>query len=402
MVELEDISQKRERVNAVLLILGNVITRYGNMLLTYGLNLWIIEVSGNTKTLGIISSIGILPVILITIFGGIISDSFNKKYIVVLCDLVSGLTCFIMAIIINVDYIDVKSIVIFKIIINTIQSLFNPSIKALPAYAIYRKNRKTFNSISNIFAQMIQVLGPLITSFVIIKLKLNIKQILLIDSFTFICSAISETFILIEEQSKECNKKLNMLDRLKEGFLYLSKEKYLINVVFLASLSNIFIAGYNLYLPFYANYLEDERLYGYMLSIEAIGGILGALTLSLKKSRLGEIKISLNLFWSGVFFIPLLLVRNRYATCLAIFSFGLFLTRFNILFFTYLQNNIDKKFLGRVLSITTVAAIALMPIGQAFFGFIIDWINVFTLPLIGVFICVISITSYMISLKSNH
>ncbi|EQK41158.1 major Facilitator Superfamily protein [[Clostridium] bifermentans ATCC 19299] len=397
---MEKVVDKKEYVNGTLLVLGNFVTRFGNIFLNYGLNLWIINISGNTKTLGVISSIGLLPIILFTLFGGIVSDSYNKKNIVIACDIIAGIVCAIMALVINVERLDITSIVIFRIIMSVIQSLFKPSINALPAYSIKQEHRKQFNSILNISSQSIQVVGPLVSSFFIIALGLNIKGILLIDSITFICSAISEFFIKLDNLDKKISTQKKFIgNKLKEGFQYISKKKYIENIIILASLSNIFIAGYNLYLPFYANYIGDSKLYGIMLSVEAIGGILGALTLAYKKDYLNENRISINLFLSGLLFIPLVFTHNKYFTCVSIFAFGLFLTRFNVLLFTYLQNNVEKEFLGRVLSIVNVTAIILMPLGQLIFGFGIDYFKTMTVPILGFFICLLSLISFIFEKK---
>lgn len=122
--------------NSVILLSGNIVTVFGNILLSNALNLWIIRTSGNTKTLGIIASIGLLPTLLFTILGGAISDRFNKKKIVVFCDFISGVLCLLMGFSLKENYINIPLIIVFRLLLSVIKSFFNPAIRSLPAYSI--------------------------------------------------------------------------------------------------------------------------------------------------------------------------------------------------------------------------------------------------------------------------
>lgn len=87
-----------------------------------------------------------------------------------------------------------------------------------------------------------------------------------------------------------------------------------------------------------------------------------------------------------------------------IFFFGFFLTRFNVLFFTYIQTNIDKTLLGRVFSFIFTIAIVFMPIGNTVFGFLGDYFYEGLLPIIGIGIVLSVILLFFnkSALKHNH
>lgn len=372
--------------NSILLIAGNSVTTLGNIMLSNALNLWIIQVSGKTKTLGIIASIGLIPTLIFTIFGGIISDSFNKKKIVVLCDLISGFLCCLMASVINESYLNIYYIVFFRFSLSIVSSIFKPAITTLPAYAISEKNRIKFNSYFNISNQIFQIITPLISG-ILIGLGFSIKLVLVLDGITFLASAFSEFFITYEDSVKPNNrKKISIYEKFTSALKYICSDRYLTCIIILASIINLFIAGYNMFLPYYAS-VFGKSYYGYLLAIESIGGIIGSLSLQVDRLNYDNNNMGINLFISGLLFNLFFITSDTIVLYIIVFVFGIFLSRFNIRFFTYLQNNVDKKYIGRVISTTTVIALFLMPVGQMLFSNLIDVLGMVTFAIIGLFIC---------------
>ena len=65
--------------NSVLIILGNTVSKFGNVFYYFTLNWWIAKVTNNLRLLGYIGVASTLPLIIFNLFGGIIADRFNKK-----------------------------------------------------------------------------------------------------------------------------------------------------------------------------------------------------------------------------------------------------------------------------------------------------------------------------------
>ncbi|MEB3060701.1 MFS transporter [Parvimonas micra] len=377
---------KKDFKNAILLLSGNIVTTFGNVLLSNALNLWIIQISGKTKTLGIIASIGLIPTLIFTIFGGIISDSFNKKRVVFICDLISGVLCCIMSILVDDNHLNIYYIVIFRFLLSLISAIFKPAMMSLPAYSISEYNRMKFNSYFNISNQIFQIITPIISG-VLIGIGFSIKIVLFFDGITFLLSSLSEIFIDCSKDEKSFTKnKWSTSEKFLSAFRYIFSNKYLTCIILFASLINIFIAGYNMFLPYYGSYV-GKKYYGYLLAIEALGGIIGAFSLQIDKFHFDNGNMEFNLFISGVFLNLFFIFNNLCIMYIIVFVFGIFLNRFNIQFFTYLQNNVEKEYIGRVISTTTVVALVLMPFGQILFSNLIDILGMITFAIIGFSIC---------------
>lgn len=158
-----------------------------------------------------------------------------------------------------------------------------------------------------------------------------------------------------------------------------------------------------MFLPYYGSVM-GESYYGYLLSIEAIGGIIGALSLQCKKITFDQNKMEVNLLISGVFFSLFFITNNVYILYCIVFTFGLFLTRFNVRFFTYLQNEVSKEYIGRIISTTTVLALIFMPLGQLIFSSLIDKFGMIVFAFIGTsisFSCIIYRLAFNLNSAGN-
>ena len=88
--------------HAIQLIARGAINRMGNMLYDYGNSVWLASMGTVGKTvLGIYQISELVTSILINPFGGVISDRFSRRKILMTTDLVCGLLCFVISFIRN-------------------------------------------------------------------------------------------------------------------------------------------------------------------------------------------------------------------------------------------------------------------------------------------------------------
>ena len=78
--------------NFTLLVLGQVTSLFGNFILKLALSMYVLEVTGSATIFAGILSIATIPTILLSPFGGILSDRANRRNIMVALDALSGLS----------------------------------------------------------------------------------------------------------------------------------------------------------------------------------------------------------------------------------------------------------------------------------------------------------------------
>lgn len=370
--------------NEFLIISGNAISHFGDVIFTFGLNWWIVSITGNAKLLGIITTVSLIPSIFTNLFGGVISDRFNKKKILIYTDIVSSIACFLLAFYSSQSYINIPLIIIVNVILGICFSLFSPAARSIVPEIINKERVRNVNSLLSSINETIKIGSPLIGGFILSLSFIDIKTFFIINGISFLISGISEIFITYPQKTKKTQ--ASFIKDFMDGFKYVRRNSILFRLLIVISLVNFFLAGYNVLLPALVHEeFSKSYIYSFLLSSEAIGGILGALLLSRKKDSIPELKaIRKELLYCGSVFLILFISLKLFTLIPVLFLFGFFLTRFNILFFTYIQTNIDESVLGRVFSFIFTTAVLLMPLGSFLFGYLINIPLTYIFPLVGV------------------
>ena len=188
------------------------------------------------------------------------------------------------------------------------------------------------------------------------------------------------------------------------------KEKEILFLLILASFVNIFLAGYNLLLP-YTDIMYDglfHNFYSKALAMEAVGGIVSSAVCARFVNKFRDNVLALILFLSGTGFVlilePVLALTANVYLCLIPFAlFGISLTAFNIQFMSYVQIAVDENYLGRVFSIIFTVAVLFMPVGSFLFSALVNTSDVKSFYAVGGGIVFLSLLSILIhSLSQKH
>lgn len=359
--------------NFTLITFGNMTSKAGTILYNIVLAWWLIEKTGDAKAFGIITAVSMIPVVILSVFNGVIVDRFNRKTLLILADLSSAIACFGASYLVFNGFVNIVILSLVSFLLGASNSLFSPTIKAILPDIIEKDKLLKANSITTTISQVTKVSTPILAGVLLNNLGITLTMIFIINGLTFLISALSEWFIVYEYKKKGQDNVSGIFNDIKVGFTYIYNEKWLLYLLIAALLVNFFIAGFETVLPLFykIQYLDTGKFYSYALSTEATFGILAGLVKSFSKKPNTNIKsITFNLLLSGIGIILVQIPNQVFLSLFGVGVFSYFLTLFNINFFTLVQEKTDKEKLGRVFSIIFLTALAIMPLGNLLFGFI--------------------------------
>jgi MFS family permease len=114
---------------------------------------------------------------------------------------------------------------------------------------------------------------------------------------------------------------------------------------------------------------EDPRLFGFLLAVYGIGGVLGSIFVSSRKLPRRYLT-TMNLVW-GLSTLPFIVVgfTDQYWLLLvSMFTIGFGFSYGNVIWGTLLQRRVPRHMLGRVSSLDFFVSLALMPLSMALAG----------------------------------
>lgn len=362
------------------------------------LNLWIINVFGDTKSLAYVLSTAGLSSFLFSFIGGTLSTSSNLIRIVKIADLCSFFFCIIAILFQSLFESSNVVLLLLVFLLNVNVSLTSPSIKRLIGLSVERSVMVNFNNSVNLTCEIIKVLMPIITSFLYGEGLLTIQGALAVNGFSFFISFLFLSKLNISVPTLENKKKINYITALKE----VRKNSLLLYLLGAGFLSNVLLAGYNLLMPTVAVKLyHSDSFYGLLMSIESLAAIIGLgatkwfkLDPKLSNERKG-------LFAAAAIILISSIYPNKYIFCISSFVLAFFYARYNVGLQSYIQMEVKNEFIGHIFSLLFISANIALPLGNVLFSFIIDTHMFLSICLVALGLMIIN-SMWFITLKVRN
>ena len=383
--------------HAVQLITRGAINRMGNMLYDYGNSVWLASMGTIGKTvLGIYQISELVTSILVNPFGGVISDRFSRRKILMTTDLVCGLLCLAISFIRN-DRWMIAALIVANIVQAIAFAFSRTANKAIITEVVEKDEIVTYNARLELVLQVVGVSSP-VFSFLVLQFA-SLHVTLLLDALTFFIAFVLVAFLPKEEAKVQEKKQFtgkDIFSDIKDGLHYIWHQKEIFFLLLVASSVNFFFAAFEFLLPFSNRLYGVKGAYATILTLGAIGSIIGALIANKFKSSMEMLLFLLILTGVGVFMmglpLPPLLSFSGNLVC------ELFMTIFNIHFFTQVQTKVEGDYLGRVLSTIFTLAILFMPIAKGLMTWLPS-VRVESFLLIGAGVILFSLLAQVVAKK---
>ena len=383
--------------HAIQLTARGAINRMGNMLYDYGNSVWLASMGTVGKTvLGIYQISELVTSILVNPFGGVISDRFSRRKILMTTDLICGLLCLGISFITN-DSLMIAGLIVANIVQAIAFAFSRTANKAIITEVVEKDEIVTYNARLELTLQVVGVSSP-VFSFLVLQFA-SLHATLLLDALTFFIAFVLVAFLPKEEAKVQEKKRLtgkDIFSDMKDGLHYIWHQKEIFFLLLVASSVNFFFAAFEFLIPFSNRLYGVKGAYATILTLGAIGSIIGALIANKFKSSMEMLLFLLILTGVGVFMmglpLPPLLSFSGNLVC------ELFMTIFNIHFFTQVQTKVEGDYLGRVLSTIFTLAILFMPVAKGLMTWLPS-VRVESFLLIGAGVILFSLLAQVVAKK---
>lgn len=385
--------------NFFLLWQGQLVSVLGDVIYTMALDFWILDVTGSTALMGLLSACTMIPRIVLGPFAGVWVDKWDRKKIIVLTDLIRGIFVTFVGIAALGGFIKVWMVFVVGIIGGLNSAFFGPAISSSRPDIVPEEKLMKANSVTSLAESGMNMLGSAIGG--VLYAAIGAPYMFLFNGISYLFSAFTEVFIKIPKVKRE-DEEITFVEDFKIGFKFLWNFKALRNTCITSALINFFFNAAAILMVAYfkeMEFLGVER-YGVAMTILALGMMAGSVTLSVvnikRQNKFKTFKGSLLIFCIGMLFMPL--VQN-YGVLLVILFISFFMNAvLNTIFSTTMMQVIPSDIRGKVISIVSTLNMGLTPLGTLLGGFLGEFIPV-KIVLIGLFVCSFAVGMAMINVK---
>ena len=388
--------------NFTLTFLGAFVSNLGNTLYLFAVSFYILALTNNNAFIqGAYLATGGIVYVLVTLFGGVISDRFHKGKIMFICDYAKGgmLIAFTLLLMLVIQDPSAKVAVLFVIAVisNIIAAIFSPAASSLLPRIVPEKSYQQAQSYNSLMQSSLGILGVILAA--VLYSVLDIHILFFIVGGCYVLSGVSEMFIKYDYQKNEDKLTVKQVFKdIGDGMKYIGKLKPLLFLMLGILLLNFFVSPLSAnFLPYFvatdvasrnylfSNFLTPEMWSSVIQVAYAIGMIIMALILSNRsqKDRIYKgLSISLIIFAAlyvvlttiYVFFVNNLANIN---VMLIVFvpigiTMGMVLITINIPITTKMLTIVDKDKLGKVNSVIDVGSQGLIPLSNFLAGLVIS------------------------------
>ncbi len=371
--------QEYQKNNIVFFLLGQTISLFGSNLVQYAI-FWHITLqtqSGQMMTLYILC--GFLPTFVVSPFGGVWADRFNRKRLIVLADSGIALSTLALVILYAYGYQHIYLLLVMSAIRAFGTGIHTPAIGAVVPQLVPQDKLTFVNGLYSSIQSAVMLLAPLIAAVLISAVPL--ETIFLIDVITAILGISMLLFLVsIPTHHKALDTtKVRYAQDLKEGFYYISRHAYLKRFFLFSAIFFFFISPLAFLTPLQMVRSYGEEIWRLMaLEITFSAGMMagGLLMASWGGFRNKIHTMALATFVVGIGTLALGM-KPLFLLYLAIMVVhGITLPLFNTPATVLLQTQVEEAYRGRVFGVFGMIHSSMMPVGMLLFGPLADWISI--------------------------
>lgn len=226
-----------------LMILGQIISLFGNAILRFALSLYVLDTTGSAAAFGGILAVSMVPTILCSPLGGVLADRVPRQRIM------WGLDFFTAALVLGYGLFfasrgTVLAVGVLMVLLAAIQALYQPSVQAsIPALAS-EEHLPAANGVVAQVQALANLLGPILGG--MLYGWVGLLPMVAVGGACFFCSAVMELFLRIPFQRRTlAGPPLAALWRdLRDAGRFLTREQPgLLRVLALVALLNLFLSA---------------------------------------------------------------------------------------------------------------------------------------------------------------
>ena len=333
-----------------------------------------ITLTDNTVLISLLGAMVMLPWLLFAIPIGTLVDRLDRRYILAGTNLLRSAVVGALAFTIAADLVTIHFLILAAFIIGTCEVASDTTAQSLIPQILEEKHFEKANSRLQISETVVQgFIGAPLSGFLY---ALAIYIPFFFNSVGYIVSAIlalSMPIHFLQDVRKEERKAepKHFVADMKFGISYLYNHKLLRRLVLTTSLIGVcYSMATATIVLFMVRELDlPEPLFGLVLTIEGIGGLIGAVVAPHASKRFGRARV----MTFGIFSSSILILLQGFAPNIYLFvglaTFGAFtISQWNILLMSTYQSLIPNEIYGRIHGTRRTLVWGMMPIGSVMGG----------------------------------
>ena len=360
---------------------GQAISIFATVAASFAAIWYITESTSSAVWLSLASMAALLPVAILSPFGGVAADRYNRKHIVLLADGSAGFFSLILALVVMSGHLSVPLMLLLLAVRTGGQAFHGPAMTALMPHLVPKRHLMRINSMDQSITSLSTIVGPALG--ILLYTYVGLHGVMLLDAFCAAIACLCLAGVKVKANISPNNNHDSVFAELREGATFIYKDKGLRSLMLLIMFTMLLFMPVASLDPLmvYEHFKGDGFQASLVEAVFGIGLLIGSAVI---------------LVWGGgTKRIPLVIVSGivlglALAACgfLQSDQFPLFAVLvgataaaigfYNAPIMPILQNKAPDEKFGRVMGIFLAGSSLAAPLGLSFSGFIAEAISITT------------------------
>lgn len=347
----------------------------GSGMTGYALVLWLYLKSGSALKTALLSVCTYAPYVVMSIFAGALSDRWNKKRTMLICDLIAALSTIVVFALLKTERLLEWHLYLLNALNGLMNTVQQPASEVATTLLVPKDYYQKTSGLRSFSQSLNSILTPILATAVFSFA--GIESVIAIDLVTFAAAFLTLwLFIRIPETAEPEQAKEKLLTSTKKGLLWLKQNPLIFHLIlFLASI-NLIASIYDAALPamLLSKVNGGKTVLGLVNSCVGIATLAGSLLVTLlpaPKNRIRVICLTL-LFSMSTENFMLAFGKGPLIWCIGAVSGWLAIPLMNANMDVIFRNTIPLDMQGRVYSCRNTLQFFTIPIGFFLGGLFVD------------------------------
>lgn len=353
------------------------LSQLGSAMTSFALTLWLYEKTGSALQTAFLSICSYTPYVLMSIFAGALSDRWDKKRTMLVCDTLAACCSVLVLILLKTNSL----LPIHMYVMNAVSGLMNtvqqPASEVTMTLITPKEQYQRTSGLRSFSNSLVTILHPMIATslYAIVGMDGVIGVDLATFAVAFVALAAGVHIPSLETQRLDESRE-TVLSSAKAGLSYLRRNGLILWLILFLAGVNFAASAFDAVLPPYVLSHENggEAVLGIVMSCAGIATLMGSLAaiiLPAPKNRIRVILLTM-LFSLGTENFILAFTRTPIWWCIAQIIGWSVVPIMNTNLDVILRNTIPTEMQGRVYSCRNTMQFFTIPIGTFVGGFMVD------------------------------
>jgi MFS family permease len=369
-----------------LFLVGQFVSLCGTWIQTVAQGWLVLQLTNSAFAVGLVTAMGSLPILLFTLYGGVVADRVNKRRLVLLLQSLMLLEALTLAILTQLHLITVHWVMGLAVFSGLLSAFEVPTRQSMIAEIVAREDLMNAIALGSSAFNVARVVGPSIAGALIATVGL--AACFFVNAASYLAVIVSLTLMRVARPANPSH--VEAFGALKEGFRYIFGNPLPRAVVILIATFSVFGFSFMPMMPVFARDVLHLDAKGYGVLVSAVG--LGAAAAAIFMAGFGGRTPGPRLVLGSSLLFGLVLTAAGLApefwSAIVLFTLsGCTMALNGIAANTTLQTQAPDHLRGRVMGFYSFVVLGLVPFGSFQAGWVSEHFGVRVAIALGGGIC---------------